>query len=137
MKLVPPNAPYNPDKANLSGVRHGLSQAAFEIIQAFRLEVSEHDEDPGFDFDDSIAVIMKTNGFGRKLANHFMGAPNLPKDIEAIAHSLICNLGVLDDSRSGPYVEPGTQVTEDTPPEPVRVTATATAVPKPRKKKKG
>lgn len=118
MKLVPSDTPYSPGRASLSGPEHELSRATFEIIQAFRKEVSEHDEDPGFDFDDALSAIMRSYGFGRTLAAHFMGDPNLPKDIEAISHSVVRNLGILDESTPPTTGIPGTQVTEDTPGEP-------------------
>lgn len=134
MKLVPPDTSYNDGIANLSGAEHELSKSAFEIIQAFRLEVSEHDEDPGFDFDDALSAIMKTYGFGRILATHFMGQEaNIPKDVEAIVHGVVRNLGILDTSltvRTHAAI-PGAMVTEDTP------AASPPAPPKEPESKKG
>lgn len=98
MNLVPADAPYSETKSQLSPEQQGLTRSAFGIIQAFRMEVSEHDEDPNFDADDALSALMKSFGFGKALATHFMsGDANVPKDIEAISHGMICNLGVLDE----------------------------------------
>lgn len=98
MKLVAADAPFNAGKANLSGKERDLSRAVFEIIQAFRREASEHDEDPEFDADDALSALMKSYGFGRELVAHFMSAEsNIPRDVEAIAHAVVRCLGVLDE----------------------------------------
>ncbi len=120
MKLVPADTPYSEAKSNLSAEEHELSRSGFSIIQAFRLECSEHDEDPGFDADDALSALMKSFGFGRKLAAHFMEDPNVPKDTEAITHGIVRNLGILDEQLIARTHEPvpGANVTEDTPGEP-------------------
>ncbi len=99
MNLVSPIEPYDPEKSNLSAAQHELSGSAFGIIQAFRKECSEHDEDPDFDFDDALAALMKSFGFGKALAAHFMKSEtNVPKDVEAVSHGVVCNLGMLEES---------------------------------------
>ena len=97
MKLVQPDSVYDVGKTDLSAQENELAKAVFTIIQAFRKEVSEHDEDPGFDWDDAMSVIMKNYGFGNTLISHFSADPNIAKSAEAIVHGVIRNLGVLEE----------------------------------------
>lgn len=106
MKLVSPVVPYESGKADLTPDESKLAMSVFEVIQAFRREVSEHDEDPEFDFDDAISAVMKSYGFGRNLAAHFMADPNVLKDVEAIAHGVVRNLGVMDEPTPAPDETP-------------------------------
>lgn len=84
---------YDASLVELNAIQHAAAKTWFDSIQKARLQVSEHDEEPEFDFDDAITVAMDVLNY-KDFIRPFVGVSDaeLADNLEKVVHGVMANL---------------------------------------------